>query len=177
MKITNYTLKEFLERPREEIEKTVMILGYLKGINTRVPVMNLTFREVESIKKKIGSTNDKDLIDVVCIVEGVDSYNVMKMGIIRFFGVVNSIRKQIEQIANAEERGLSSDIIDKKWEAVEGSKVMERYGVYNSLMKLSNNDPTKFSDLMEMEYAEIFTVLLYLKDVNELDIRMSKIKD
>jgi hypothetical protein len=99
------------------------------------------------------------------------------MPIIKFFGLVNSIKNQIERIATAEENSLTGGEVDMKWIAVNGAERMKRFGIYNTLERLSNGDRTKYKYFMNLEYSEVFTILLMMKTSEDLQREMNKIKE
>ena len=176
MIIENFKLKNFLKQKKELIEKYVVALQFINPIQTKKEVFHLKLKHVEFIKKNIYSKSDEGLIKVIKIVEGIKKAEVYELPIIKFFGLVASVKKQIEVIAHAEEVSLSSSEINFKWLAVDGDKKMSKFGIYNTLEALSNGDVLKYKKIMNLEYSEIFTVLYMRKTSSELSKQMDGIK-
>lgn len=176
MEITNYKLKDFLIQPRELIQEYITILGYAKKIETKKEVFQMKLKHVEMIKENLYSNNDADLIKVIAKVQSTEIKDVLEMPILEFFGILNSVKEQIETIARAEERGLQSNHVNVKWETVQGSKRLAKYGIYNTLKKLAGTKIWEYKKLMNCKYSEVFTLLMLLKDENDIQLDMDQIK-
>lgn len=176
MKIENHKLSDFIKLDLEEIKDVVIALGYHRA-EIRKPIRYLKLKHVEFVKKKIGSSNDEELIEVVELVQKLKRSEVMDMGIVRFFGIINTIRDQTIKISEAEENGLEPLYPDKKWEAVGASERMGKYGIYNTLRKLTGGRPWKFNKIMNMPYDEVFLLLKMEVDLADIEYEKSKIKD
>lgn len=177
MEITNFKLIDFLNQSPELIEDYVVKLRYLKPIATKQEVYHMTLKQVEMIKENIDSGNDVDLIEIVSEVQNCTKEEVLDFDIISFFGLINSIRKQLEIIIDAEERALTPSEVNIKWELVQGSEKMAKFGIYNTLEALSGGDALKYKEYMKMSYSEIFTILYMRKTAYELQKQMNEIKD
>jgi len=176
MEITNYKLKEFLKQEPDLIQNYVVALRYLKPRETKREIFNMKLKHVEMIKQTIDSGNDADLIAIVAKVQKCNEEEVLEMKIIDFFGIVGSIRKQMKVIVTAEENGLTPSHTDFKWEAVNGSERMSKFGIYNTLESLSGGDALKYKAYMNMSYSEVFTILLMRKTASDLQREMNQIK-
>lgn len=176
MIIENFKLKEFLKQKSSLIEEYIVALQYVKHIETKKEVFHLKLKDVEFIKKNIYSNSDEGLIEVISIVEEIKKKEVFELPIIKFFGLVSSVKKQIEIIARAEETSLSPSEINFKWLAVDGDKIMSKFGIYNTLEALSGGDALKYKKYMDLEYSEIFTILYMRKTLSELNKQMDGIK-
>ncbi|MCK5344572.1 MAG: hypothetical protein KAR20_14260 [Candidatus Heimdallarchaeota archaeon] len=176
MTIENFKLKEYLLQPPEVIEEYLVALRYLKPRETKREIFNMKLKHVEMIKRVLDSGNDRDLIVVVSKVQKISEEDVIDLSIIEFFGVVASVREQLKVIVTAEENGLTPTNTDFKWEAVQGSQRMSKFGIYNTLESLSGGDALKYKAYMNMNYAEVFTILLMRKTASDLQREMSQIK-
>lgn len=198
--IINYKLKDFFKQKRELIEEYLQYLIHLEPIDTINEIFHLSLKDVETIKQLIQSSKDIDLIELLCIVQGYDEIKlpnwlkklnikyitnwvknsryskVMNLRIVEVYGLINSVKKQLEQINSAEINSLQSDVTNFKWEAVNGSERLKKFGIYNTLESLSNGDITKWNQIMEMPYSEVFTKLLMNKINGELQNEMNQIK-
>lgn len=176
MEISNFTLLEFINQPKELIEEYMICLRYLRPSETVNPVIHLKLKEVEQIKQTLNSGIDEDLIEIVSIVQGIKPKKVLDLKIIEFFGIVNSVKNQLERIIKAEEKGLTPSHIDQKWEQVRGSERMQKFGIYNTLDNLTGKKPHLYETYMNMSYSEIFTILLKWKEESDIQHEMNQIK-
>lgn len=192
MIIENFKLRTFLKQSTETISEYIIAFQYLKPIKTKYDVFHLTLENVEFIKKNLHSNNDKALIDVVKIVQGLmewkifgfrikkpflfGTWKVYSYKIIEFFSIVASIKEQIEVISRAEETSLSSSGVNIRWEIVQGSERMAKFGIYNTLESLSGGKFLDYDKIMQKEYSEIFTVLYMRKTSSELEKEMNELK-
>ena len=190
--IINFKLRKFLKQDKELIEKYVLMLQYIKPLKTKKQAIRLTLQKVEYLKKYINSHEDNSLIEIVKIFQGFYEWNifgyniskpyffgtrkVLNMKIIELFRILASAKKQIEIIVKAEANSLSSENINGKWEAVGGSERMAKFGIYNTLDALSKEDILKHKKIMQLEYADVFTVLYMRSTRKEINQEMDAIK-
>ncbi|MEE1963551.1 hypothetical protein V1387_12710 [Allomuricauda taeanensis] len=169
--IKNYRLGQFLRQPQDTIDEYTYILRHLKPIDTKTPLMQLPLIEVDNIKTNL----EADLLKIVATVQDTTEKQVLKMKILDFFGVVNSIRNQIETIIRAEQK-LQSQYPDPKWEMVGGSEKMARFGIYNTTIALAEQFNTSPQEIEQWQYGHVFTILLHNVTRHDLQHQMSKIK-
>ena len=176
MEIENFKLIDFFKQTPELINKYVIILKYIPGKKTKRAIFNMKLKHVERIKQTIDSGEDHDLIVIVSKVQKITKKAVFELPIIEFFGIISSVREQMKVILAAEENGLTSSHTDFKWESVNGSERMAKFGIYNTLESLSGGDALKYKAYMNMNYSEVFTILLMRKEAADLQREMSLIK-
>jgi len=176
MEIKNFTLGRFARQNPDLISSYVTALQYVRPYPTNKKIISLKLREVEFIKSKAFGDNQEDILKIVSLVQGISEKKVLKIKIIKFYGLLNSIRKQLERIYNAEKNGLESEQVNVAWEMVNGSEKMAKFGILNTLEDLSGGDATKYEYYLEQKYSWIFSILRMRKTAKELSIRMSKIK-
>lgn len=158
MEITNYKLSEFLKQDRELIEEYVTALSYLKPITTKRKVFHMKFKHVEFIKRNLYENNDNNLIKIMKKVQKCTDKEILDLKILEFFGLLNSIKEQIEQITHAEQVSIVP-VVNVKWEIVEGSKRLQKFGVLNVLDRLTNKQPHLYKKYENMKYSLIFALL------------------
>ena len=176
MKIENFKLIDFMNQTPELVQEYLVALRYLKPRQTAREIFSMKLKEVEMIKRTLNSGEDRDLIVIVSKVQKLSEEAVLDLPIIEFFGIVASIREQMKVILQAEENGLTPSRVDMKWEAVNGSEKMAKFGIYNTLESLSGGDATKYEFFMNMQYSEVFTILLMRKTASDLQHEMNQIK-
>jgi len=173
--IKNYKLKEFYKQSTELQEEYINLLRFSLPIPTAKVLWDLSLKDVDFIKSSFGSGDDSDMFEIISRVQGVPVEDVLNIKIVEFFGLIADVKKQIEEIHKVELTALTPSGANFKWEAVNGSEKMSQFGIYNTLEQLSGGDITKYAEIMEMEYSEVFTVLYMKKTRLELDEEMSKI--
>lgn len=174
--IINYKLKDFKEQSPILVSEYVNILQLIEPQETKQEIFFMKLREVDDIKKSLGSTDDDELIRIVAMVEEMTELQVNNLPIVTFFGLYNSIKEQTLQIIQAEENGLTPNNVNTKWEMVEGGRRMGIFGIYNTLDQLSNGDITKYNEILELPYNEVFTKLRMDKIKGDLQTEMDAIK-
>lgn len=174
--IQNFKLKEFLNQDPELIQEYLVVLNYLKPVETVKEVFHMKLKHVEHIKQNLYSNEDAELIKIVARVQGLKIEEVFDMEILTFFGVVASVKIQIDNISKAEDNRLSPSSINYKWEAVNGEARMSIFGIYNTLETLASGDILKYKKIMKIPYSEVFTKLLMNKTSSELQKEMDAIK-
>lgn len=174
--IINYKLKDFKKQSIELMIEYINILQLIEPQETKQEIFYMKLREVDYIKKSLGSEDDDELVRIVAMVEEMTEIQVNNLPIVTFFGLFKSIREQTLQIVEAEENGLVSNNPNVKWELVEGGRRMGIFGIYNTLDQLSNGDITKYNEILELPYNEVFTKLRMDKIKGDLQQEMDAIK-
>jgi len=174
--IKNYKLKDFVIQDEQTIIDYVNLLQYVEPIPTTKEVFHLKLKHVDFIKEALTDNNDLMLIKIIALVQGITEIKVFEMPITLFFGLLNSVKEQIKIIAKAEQNTLASDIPNMKWESVNGSERMNKFGIYNVLDNLADGDILKYESILNLSYADVFTKLRMNKVKEDLTNEMNKIK-
>ena len=174
--IENFQVQEYLIQDYDTQYDYAVLLSNLKPVSTNHEIFHMKLKYVDMIKQSLSSGDINEIIEVVSMVQGVRVEAVKRMKIVDFFGLLNSIKEQITTIIDGESNALVSNHIDHNWDSVNGSEKMEKFGIYNTLWILSNGDPTKFEDIMEMSYSDVFTVLYMKKIQGDLEHQMNQIQ-
>lgn len=171
MTITDYKLKDFLKQPQTTVDEYMGFLKYLDPIPTDREVFHLKLKHVEFIKQNLYG----DISELVARVQKINNAEVMDMHILQFFGLYNSIKDQIEKITRAEKNSLSEGG-DPRFEAVGGGEIMAKYGIYNTILPLSEQFGWTIGQIENMPYSEVFSILRYNKDRTKVQSMMNQIK-
>jgi len=175
--IKNYELGEFFKQSPELIQQYVEVLQHVKPVDTANDVFHLKLKDVEFIKENLLSDTDEELLEIIAKVQGIKLKKVLKIKVVEFFGLLNSIKEQLIQINKAEAASLVSENTNFKWEAVNGSDRLSMFGIYNTLESLSGGDILKWNDIMELTYSDVF-MKLYINKINaDLQHEMNQIKE
>ena len=176
MDIINFKLKDFLKQDINTITDYFFILNQLEPIPTKKEVYYLKLKEVEHIKTNINSGLDKDIVDIISLVQDVKKEDILDLDIIQVFGLINSVKEQVLNINKAETNALSNNIPNVKFEQVEGSKRLQKFGIYNTLNQLSDGNILKWDAILELPYDMVFTKLYLDKTNNDIQYEISQIK-
>ncbi len=176
MNIENFKLIDFLNQDTDLINRYSIALRYVKPIETERKVFEMKLKHVEFIKQTFEGGTEVDLIKIVSKVQKCTKEEVLDFDIVKFFRIIASIREQISLIVKAEESSLTPSEVSVKWQIVNGSEKMSKFGIYNTLESLSGGDATKYQHYMDMQYSEVFTILLMRKTASDLQHEMNKIK-
>ncbi|WP_339875200.1 hypothetical protein [Olleya marilimosa] len=174
--ITNYKLKDFFKQDITLIQDYINILQHLEPVPTKNEVFHLKLKEVEFIKNNLSNDDDEALFEILAMVQGVKESQILNTGIIEIFGLINSVKEQLERIQKAEASSLVSDNTNIKWETVNGSERMAKFGIYNTLDALSDGDILKWDAILELKFSDVFMKLLLNKTKNDLESEMNNIK-
>lgn len=172
--IKDYVLEDFVKLGEAEQIELSRLLTYTKPIETKKDLFELKLKHVEELKDE-GETNFEIFVKTIARMEGVKPKNIWKMRITEFFGKINYLKEKLKQLIDAE-KSLSPQHTDLKWEAVEGSKRMAKFGIYNVLIPLAKQLNTTIEGVFNMEYGEVFTVRYYNAAMSDLHKEMEGIK-
>src|SRR5690606_5380563 len=120
--LINYTIKEFMSQDNKLVLEYMAYLSLLRPGQTVKEVFYMTLKEVQDIRDYMTTGTINSLIEVIALVEKKKLSQFLKMTIMDFFPLINSVVKQLEQIGRAEQIKLVSKQTNLKWEAVNGSE-------------------------------------------------------
>ena len=172
--IINYKLKDFLNKEASIIESYSRLLKHLDPIPTKNKLQNLSLRQVETIKQ--GLNDPEALPEMFEYIEGISIDKFEDLRIIEFYGLLNDIVKQIENLVGMEEQELVSTHTDYKWEAVEGSERLAVMGILPMINDLANNDILKYELILDLPYLTVFNRLRMDRIRGDIEKDMQKIK-
>lgn len=174
--IVNYKLKDFISKTEQEITEYLNIIKYIKPIDTKLDIFSMTLRDVQAIKDYATAGTFEDLIATVMITEELEYKDVINMKIVSFWGKVLSIKEQLETINHQESVALTSETPNFKWEAVDGSNRMSKFGIYNTLDNLSGGDILKYEAILNLPYSDVFTKMYMNRVKGDIEQEMNKLK-
>lgn len=170
--IINYKLKDFLEQDEDLILEYSNILKLIEPTPTKHQLHEMTLREVESIKVII---NDPEhLPEVFNYFQGDDKIENIK--IVEFYGIINSITNQLENLLRMETRELVSEHTDFKWEAVDGSQRISKLGILPMIDNLALGNILKYEEILNLPYMTVFNNLRMKRILKDIQHDMDKIK-
>lgn len=174
--INNYKVKDFLKKDIETIEEYIGILKYINPTKTKNKIFDMTLRNVQSIKDYLLEGTFEELIKCAIITEEKTEKEILSIGIVEFWGIIQGIVKQIEDINHMERVSLTSEHANFKAEAVNYSEKMSKFGIYNTIDRLANGDITKYETILDLPYADVFTKMYMDRVKSDLEKDMSNIK-
>lgn len=172
--IKDYTLKEFAMQPEELQAEYTRLLSFSEPLETNKTIWDLKLKHIDRLKTS--ELQDFEVIvKTIAKMQGVPASKIWSSRITVFFRLFNSLKEQLEGLVNAE-NALVPAHSNTKWEIVEGSKRMQKFGIYNTLIPLAKQLNTTIKGVNNMVYAEVFTILLRDKTLSDLQHEMNDIK-
>jgi hypothetical protein len=171
MEINNYKLKEFLQQSPELIEEYSTILTLSNPTPTKHNLQDLKFSEVEFVKQNLGK---EDALEEVF--DLMDNSELLEIKVVQFYGKLNFIKEQLEQVVRVEEEHLTSKHTDFKWEAVEGSKRLSGLGILPLVDSLAQGDILKYDEILNLPYTTVLKKLILDTLKSDIQKDMDKIK-
>jgi len=136
----------------------------------------MKLKHVDFIKDNLMESDVGIIVKIISMVQKISTKEVYNMEIITLYGLLNSIRNQIDTIVQAELNSLCSNHANFKWESVNGSEKLHKFGIYNTLESVSNGDITKWKSIMNIPYSDIFTKMYMDRVKADLQMEMEQIK-
>lgn len=176
--IVNYKLGDFLMLEDDEtINNYLTILELLLPI-TKVkdpiyiglpdinikPVKSLSFGNVTNIRQLFKEGTVEAICKSVCLVTGLLYLETFHLPIIDFYGIVSSIKADLEELANMEINALSVEEDDIVLIEVQASERMAKFETLNLINSLAGDDVTKWKEIQELPYLTVFTKLVMDKE-------------
>ena len=174
--IINYSLREFYEQDAKTVQEYIALLSFLEPVETARELFYMKLKDVQQVKDLMQNGTLDDLRQIVQLVQKLKKEEMFNMKIVEFFSLSASIKKQIQTIDRAEASSLTGKSYNSKWEMVKGGERMAKFGIYNTLDKLSQGKLWKYNAILDMVYADVFTKLLMDTVSADLDYEMSQIK-
>lgn len=174
--IKNYRFRDFIKLDYQTITDYRVLLEHIPEVKTKRELFYMKLKHVEFIKTHLYDGEIESMVKIISKVQKIPKEDVYEIKIVELYGLINNLKSQLERILRGEETALRSKVPNMKWEAVGGSEKLQKFGIYNTLDKLSGGDITKYKEIMEISYADIFTKLYLDNTVEELQYEMNQIK-
>lgn len=175
MQIKNYTFEDFIKMDQDTVDEYMVILRNIKNVDTDTKVNQLTLKEVDDLKKGQLNPTNNNLIAMVAMVQSIEEDVAMKLPIVSFIPIYLSIVEQLEHLVNGEQQLVPAHT-NLKWEMVEGSVKMGKFGLFNTTISLAEQFNTTPQEIEKWKYSYVFTILLHNTVKGNLQYEMSKIK-
>ena len=172
--ITNFRLKEFLQQTPQLIEDYSKLLKNLEPQQTKNRIQDLKLKDVEFIKQNI--TSNEALGEIFESMEELNEADFMNLRVTEFYALYNSILQQLENLMNMEDRELTPNHHNHKWEAVEGGKRLSKLGILPTIDNLAGGDILKYNEILELPYITVFKKLMLDRIKADIQHDMEKIK-
>lgn len=194
-KIVDYKFKDFIKLEDSElIEKYLLILEFIKPINEVEnpnyyswdndkpkiikikPLLELSFGQVTEIRNNFNNATIDSIIESISIVTGLQNKEIFKFTITRIYGIINSIKEQLEIISSMEINELSDEEDDIDLITVNANERMAKFGVLNTIDSLANGDLLKWDEIEKLPYLTVFTKLKMDKEKNKIQKEVSELQ-
>lgn len=181
--IINYSLKEFLA-----IEDVEIILQYMDVLDCLLPVRevpdpiykdfppikikpvkSLSFGSVTSLRQAFKSGNIEAVCSAVATVTELRKDETFLLPIIDFYGIISSIKRDLEMLINMEINALTDEDDDPIMIEINASERMSKFETLNLINSLANGDVTKWHEVEKLPYMVVFTKLVMDKERADID--------
>lgn len=140
------------------------------------PLMELSFGDVISIRTNLQEATIDNVVECICIVTKLKNYQVKRFTITQFYGIINGITEQLEQIISMEYNELSDDEDDVDLIATNANERMARFGTINTIDSLAGGDLIKWAEVEKLPYLSVFTKLKMDKERNKIHKEISELQ-
>ena len=123
------------------------------------PVRSLKFGEVISIRNNFNEGTVNAIIESVSLVTGLKEKQILRFTITQFYGIISFIKDELISITNMEINELTDDSFDYNLEQVNAKGRMEKFGVFNTIDNLANENILDWEKVLEIPYMTVFTKL------------------
>lgn len=170
--IINYSTREFLKKDPELQTKYLDLIQYLRPMDTKKKIWELKLKDVTYIRDNYSTDNIWTMVRILVLLGEKDP---LSLPILKFFPKYWGIKDQLAYLSTIEEK-LRVDEPDTRAEMVGYGKKMAKFGIYNTLIPLAKKLNLTLKEVNEMEYGEVYTILLYNTTESNLQNEMAKIK-
>lgn len=122
-------------------------------------VKELKFGEVITIRNNFNDGNLKSIVESVAMVTGMKENQILRFTITQFYGIISFIKEELSNITNMEINELTDDSFDYNLEQVNAKGRMEKFGIFNTIDNLANENILDWEKVLEIPYMTVFTKL------------------
>lgn len=122
-------------------------------------VRELKFGEVITIRNNFKEGYLKSIIESVSMVSGLKEKQILRFTITQFYGIISFIKEELVSITNMEINELTDDSFDYNLEQVNAKGRMEKFGIFNTIDNLANENILDWEKVLEIPYMTVFTKL------------------
>nr|WP_314558452.1 hypothetical protein [uncultured Capnocytophaga sp.] len=181
------TLYDFFKLKEEQQKDLLPALKVLKPIpnytrrhwfkkrthGVRESITELTFGEVNSIKRQVMSL---DAADKVAVVRMVFKDEPLLMDVFRFYGCLRFLTLEAERVMQMERAHWNTEPTenDAKWDMA-GGKELEKFGDLPMIDSLAGGEVLKYNDIEGLNYLEAHYILWYRATQQNIQQRFQKL--
>lgn len=182
--MTLYDFFKLKEEQQKELLPTLKILKPIPNYNrkhwfkrrthgVKESITELTFGEVNDIKRRVASLNGADKLEVVRMVYKDEP---LLMDVFRFYGCLRFLTLEAERVMQMEGAHWNTEPTeqDAKWEQA-GIKELEMFGDLPLIDNLAGGDVLKYNDIEGLNYLEVHYILWYRAMQQNIQQRFQKL--
>lgn len=181
------TLYEFLQLSEEKQKELLPALKILKPIpnytrrrwfkkrthGVKESITELTFGEVNSIKRQTMSLDSIDKLDVVRMVYKEEP---LRMNVFRFYGCLRFLTLEAERVMKMEQEHWNTEPTEHDIKLQQaGVKELEQFGDLPMIDSLAGGDILRYNDIEKLNYLEVHYILWYRATQANIQNRFQKI--
>lgn len=190
MKIINYPFYKFIQQDEGTIKEYMVYLTAVKPIahfkrglfrrkihGVKQSLTELTFGQVNKVKRLIGNPSFENITEVVMLVYQLNQQQVLRMPIFKFYGCLNFITKEVKNIHQMEKTHykIESDEYDSIIEEA-GIEQMQQFGDLPVIDQIAKGKPWDYDKVESENYLTIHAMLWMQATRENIRIRMNKLQ-
>ena len=184
------TLYDFIQLPEEKQREILPALKVLKPLSNytrrywfkkrthgvKDSITELTFGEVNSIKRLVMRETTEDLLRAFEIVYKCKARDVIRMEVIQFYRCMIFITNEVDKIINMERQHWNTEPTDHDAKLQQaGVKELEQFGDLPMIDSLAGGDILRYNDIEKLNYLEVHYILWYRATQANIQNRFQKL--
>lgn len=184
------TLYDFIQLPEEKQKELLPALKVLKPLSNytrrhwfkkrthgvKESITELTFGEVNSIKRLVMRETTEYLLRAFEIVYKCKARDVIRMEVIQFYRCMIFITTEVDKIIKMEQQHWNTEPTDHDAKLQQaGVKDLEQFGDLPMIDSLAGGDILRYNDIEKLNYLEVHYILWYRAVQTNIQNRFQKL--
>ncbi|WP_454988668.1 hypothetical protein [Capnocytophaga sputigena] len=184
------TLYDFIQLPEEKQKELLPALKVLKPLpnytrkrwlkkrtyGVKDSITELTFGEVNSVKRYVIKGTMDDLIEAFKIVYKCKARDIIRMDVIQFYRCMIFITTEVDKVIKMEQQHWNTEPTDYDIKLQQaGVKDLEQFGDLPMIDSLAGGDILRYNDIEKLNYLEVHYILWYRAIQTNIQNRFQKL--
>lgn len=184
------TLYDFIQLPEEKQKELLPALKVLKPLSNytrrhrfkkhthgvKESITELTFGEVNSIKRLVMRETTEDLLRAFEIVYKCKARDIIRMEVTQFYRCMIFITNEVDKVIKMEQQHWNAEPTDHDAKLQQaGVKELEQFGDLPMIDSLAGGDILRYNDIEKLNYLEVHYILWYRAIQTNIQNRFQKL--
>lgn len=184
------TLYDFIQLPEEKQKELLPALKVLKPLSNytckrwfkkrthgvKESITELTFGEVNSVKRYVIKGTMEDLIEAFKIVYKCKARDIIQMEVTQFYRCMIFITTEVDKVIKMEQQHWNTEPTDHDAKLQQaGGKELEQFGDLPIIDSLAGGDILRYNDIEKLNYLEVHYILWYRAIQTNIQNRFQKL--